>query len=395
MGFYEEDKKYVLNTYKRIPVEIEKGQGGYVWDVNGKKYLDFFSGIAVLHLGHNHKELSKRIKDQIDKYMHLSNYFASEPVVALAKKLVDNTFATKVFFTNSGTESNEGALKMAVKWGREINKDKIEVVSSLNSFHGRSTGGLALTGQPEKQEPFSGLLPKVKHFDYNSIESLKKVVNENTCAIFLEAIQGEGGIVELDKNFVNELNKLKKEFNFLVIMDEIQAGLGRTTRELLAFEAYGVEADIATLAKGIGGGLPLGAILVGEKVEGTFTFGDHGTTFGGNPVACAGGNYILELMTDKIFMDKVAENADYLREKVEGLRDKYNHIIKEVRGRGFMLGLEMGSYAEKVRVEGLEKGMLLNVTAKSVLRLIPRIDIPKEEIDEFLTKFEEILKSFN
>lgn len=395
MGFYEEDKKYVLNTYKRIPVEIEKGQGGYVWDVNGKKYLDFFSGIAVLHLGHNHKELSKRIKDQIDKYMHLSNYFASEPVVALAKKLVDNTFATKVFFTNSGTESNEGALKMAVKWGREINKDKIEVVSSLNSFHGRSTGGLALTGQPEKQEPFNGLLPKVKHFDYNSIESLKKVVNENTCAIFLEAIQGEGGIVELDKNFVNELNKLKKEFNFLVIMDEIQAGLGRTARELLAFEAYGVEADIATLAKGIGGGLPLGAILVGEKVEGTFTFGDHGTTFGGNPVACAGGNYILELMTDKIFMDKVTENADYLREKLEGLRDKYNHIIKEIRGRGFMLGLEMGSYAETARVEGIEKGMLLNVTAKSVLRLIPRIDIPKEEIDEFLLKFEEILKSFN
>ncbi len=395
MGFYEEDKKYVLNTYKRIPIEIERGEGGYVWDVNGKKYLDFFSGIAVLHLGHNHKELSNRIKNQIDQYMHLSNYFVSEPVVALAKKLVENTFASKVFFTNSGTESNEGALKMAVKWGREIKSEKIEVVSSFNSFHGRSTGGLALTGQPEKQEPFAGLLPKIKHFDYNNIESLKKVVNENTCAVFLEAIQGEGGIIELDRQFAKELNKLKKEYNFLIIMDEIQAGLGRTARELLAFEAYGVEADIATLAKGLGGGLPLGAILVGETVENTFTFGDHGTTFGGNPVACAGGNYILQLMTDKFYMDKVIENADYLRDKLEELATKYKDIIKEVRGRGFMLGLEMGEYAEKTRVEALAKGMLLNVTAKSVLRLIPRIDVPKEEINEFITKFEDILKSFN
>lgn len=394
MGFYEEDKKYVLNTYKRIPVEIVKGEGGYVWDVNDKKYLDFFSGIAVLHLGHNHPELTKRVKDQIDKYMHLSNYFASEPVVELAKKLVENTFAEKVFFTNSGTESNEGALKMAIKWGSEISEDKVEVVSSLNSFHGRSTGGLALTGQPEKQLPFAGLLPKFKHFDFNNIESLKEVVNENTCAVFLEAIQGEGGIVELDKDFVNELHKLQEEYNFLIIMDEIQAGLGRTAKEVLAFEAYGVKADISTIAKGIGGGLPLGAILVGKKVESTFTFGDHGTTFGGNPVACAAGSYILECITDKKFMEKVSENADYLREKVEGLMAKYSNIITEVRGRGFMLGLEMGEYAEKARVEALEKGMLLNVTAKSVLRLIPRIDIPKSEIDEFLAKFEEILKGF-
>lgn len=393
MGFYEKDKEYVLNTYKRIPVEIVRGEGGYVWDVNGKKYLDFFSGIAVLHLGHNNKELNDKVKAQIDKYMHLSNYFASEPVVELAKKLVENSFAEKIFFTNSGTESTEGALKMAVKWGREIKKGKVEVLSSLNSFHGRSTGGLALTGQPEKQVPFEGLLPKFKHFDYNDIESFKSMVNENTCAIFLEGIQGEGGIVELDREFVKEMKKLQDKYNFLIIMDEIQAGLRRTAYELFAYEAYGVEPDIVTLAKGLGGGLPLGAILIGEKAVNTFTFGDHGTTFGGNPVACAAGNYIMSLMTDEDFVKKIEENAGYFRSKLEGLKNKYS-VIEEIRGRGFMIGLEMGEYAEKTKNAALEKGMLLNVTAKTVLRLIPRINIPKEEIDEFIHKFEEILKTF-
>jgi acetylornithine/N-succinyldiaminopimelate aminotransferase len=393
MGFYEKDKEYVLNTYKRIPVEIVRGEGGYVWDVNGKKYLDFFSGIAVLHLGHNNKELNDKVKAQIDKYMHLSNYFASEPVVELAKKLVENSFAEKIFFTNSGTESTEGALKMAVKWGREIKKEKVEVLSSLNSFHGRSTGGLALTGQPEKQVPFEGLLPKFKHFNYNDIESFKAMLNENTCAVFLEAIQGEGGIVELDREFVKEMKKLQAKYNFLIIMDEIQAGLRRTAYELFAYEAYGVEPDIVTLAKGLGGGLPLGAILIGEKAVNTFGLGDHGTTFGGNPVACAAGNHIMSLMCDDDFVKKIEENAGYFRSKLEGLKNKYS-VIEEIRGRGFMIGLEMGEYAEKTKNVALEKGMLLNVTAKTVLRLIPRINIPKEEIDEFVNKFEEILKTF-
>ena len=393
MGFYEKDKEYVLNTYKRIPVEIVRGEGGYVWDVDGKKYLDFFSGIAVLHLGHNNKELNDKVKAQIDKYMHLSNYFASEPVVELAKKLVENSFAEKIFFTNSGTESTEGALKMAVKWGREIKKEKVEVLSSLNSFHGRSTGGLALTGQPEKQVPFEGLLPKFKHFNYNDIESFKAMVNENTCAVFLEAIQGEGGIVELDREFVKEMKKLQAKYNFLIIMDEIQAGLRRTAYELFAYEAYGVEPDIVTLAKGLGGGLPLGAILIGEKAVNTFGLGDHGTTFGGNPVACAAGNYIMSLITDEDFVKKIEENAGYFRSKLEGLKNKYS-VIEEIRGRGFMIGLEMGEYSEKTKSAALEKGMLLNVTAKTILRLIPRINIPKEEIDEFLSKFEEILKTF-
>lgn len=394
MSFYEIDKKYVLNTYKRTPLDIVKGDGGYLYDSNGEKYLDMYSGIAVLHLGHNDKGLNEAIINQLNRYAHLSNYFASEPVVELAKKLVDNSFASKVFFANSGTEANEGALKLAVKWGKEINKDKTEVISTLNGFHGRSTGALALTGQPTKQEPFSSILPKVKYINYNSIEDLKATVNENTCAIFLEAIQGEGGIIELDTEFVKALHELREKYNFLIIMDEIQAGLGRTAKELFAFEAYGVKPDLATLAKGIGGGLPLGVILVSEKLENVFKPGDHGTTFGGNPVACSAGNYIMSKVLDKEFMAKVSENADYLRNKVEELKAKYPSIITDIRGRGFMLGLEMDKYAELTKEKAFEKNMLLNVTSSTVLRLIPRINITKSELDEFLTKFEEILKTF-
>lgn len=392
MSFYELDKKYLLNTYKRIALDVVRGEGGYLYDVKGEKYLDMFSGIAVLHLGHNDKGLNDAIIHQLNNYSHLSNYFASEPVVELAKKLVDNSFASKVFFANSGTEANEGALKLAVKWGKEQNKT--EVISTLNGFHGRSTGALALTGQPTKQEPFSSILPKVNYINYNSIEDLKAIVNENTCAIFLEAIQGEGGIVELDREFIKVLHELREKYNFLIIMDEIQAGLGRTAKELFAFEAYGVKPDLATLAKGIGGGLPLGAILVSEKLENVFKPGDHGTTFGGNPLACAAGNYILSKVTDKEFMTEVENNADYLRNTLESLKSKYPNIIKDIRGRGFMLGLEMGEFAEKAKEKGFEKNMLLNVTSTTVLRLIPRININKTELDEFLGKFEEILKEF-
>lgn len=394
MSFYEIDKKYVLNTYKRTPLDIVKGDGGYLYDSSGKKYLDMYSGIAVLHLGHNDKGLNDAIISQLNRYAHLSNYFASEPVVELAKKLVDNSFASKVFFANSGTEANEGALKLAVKWGKEINKDKTEVISTLNGFHGRSTGALALTGQPTKQEPFSSILPKVKYINYNSIEDLKATVNKNTCAIFLEAIQGEGGIIELDSEFVKVLHELREKYNFLIIMDEIQAGLGRTAKELFAFEAYGVKPDLATLAKGIGGGLPLGVLLVSEKLENVFKPGDHGTTFGGNPVACSAGNYIMSKVLDKEFMANVSENADYLRNKLEELKAKYPNTITDIRGRGFMLGLEMDKYAELTKEKAFEKNMLLNVTSSTVLRLIPRINVTKSELDEFLTKFEEILKTF-
>ncbi len=393
MNYYELDKEYVLNTYKRIPLNVTSAKGGYVYDENGKKYLDMYSGIAVLHLGHCDEGLENVMINQIKKYVHLSNYFSSEPVVELAKKFVENTFANKVFFANSGTEANEGALKLAVKWGKETKGDNIEIISTLNGFHGRTTGALALTGQPDKQTPFSTILPNVKYIKYNNIEDLKNVVNENTCAIFLEAIQGEGGIVELNTEFVKVLHELKEKYNFLIVMDEIQAGLGRTANELFAYEAYGVNPDIVTVAKGVGGGLPLGAILVSEKLENVFKPGDHGTTFGGNPVACAAGNYILSKVLDKDFMLEVKNNAEYLRDSLNTLKDKYPQYITNITGRGYMLGLQMGEYANIVKDKGFEENLLLNVTSGTVLRLLPRINMPKVEIDEFLNKFENILKN--
>lgn len=392
MTLYEQDTKYILNTYKRIPLEFDYGDGGYLYTKDGKKYLDFFSGIAVNQFGHNDPELKKRMIDQINKYVHLSNYFISDPVVELAKLLVENSFASKVFFANTGTESNEGALKIAVKWGASINENKTEIISALNGFHGRTTGALALTGQPDKQKPFASILPKVKHFEYNSIDSIKKIINENTCAVFLEMIQGEGGIVDLDQDFLNELLELKAKYNFLIIADEIQAGFGRTT-DLFAFEKYGFEPDMATIAKALGGGLPLGAILVSEKLENVLQPGEHGTTFGGNPVACAAGLYMMEKLTDKKFMAEVKINADYMMTKLQELKTKYP-LIKKISGRGYMVGVEVGDAAMSIKDKAMDMGMLLNVTSGTVVRLIPRINVPKNEIDEFLTKFEEILKEF-
>ncbi|TDT72365.1 acetylornithine aminotransferase [Hypnocyclicus thermotrophus] len=392
--FYEEDKKYILNTYKRIPIEFAYGDGGYLFTYSDEKYLDFFSGIAVNQLGHNNEGIKNAIKEQLNKYLHLSNYFIQEPVVKLAKLLVENSFASKVFFTNSGAESNEGALKLAVKWGRNININKTSIVSALNGFHGRTTGSLALTGQPEKQKPFQSILPKVNHFIYNDIDSLREIVNENTCCVFLETIQGEGGVVDISEEFLNALIDLKNRYNFLIIVDDIQAGLFRTT-ELFSYMKYkNFIPDILTTAKAIGGGLPLGAILVSEKLENVFVPGDHGTTFGGNPVACAAGVYLLQTLTNEDFIDKSKSIAKYLYKNLLKLKEKYP-IIKGIKGRGYMLGLEVGNFANTIKDMALERKMLLNVTNNTVVRLLPRVNSTKEEIDEFLSKFEDILNKIS
>ncbi|MBM6838238.1 aminotransferase class III-fold pyridoxal phosphate-dependent enzyme, partial [Clostridium saudiense] len=263
-----------------------------IYDKDNNKYLDMYSGISVNNLGYD-KGVATAIKKQVDKYIHLSNYFVSEPTVNLAKLLVDNSFAAKVYFSNSGTEANEGALKLCRKYGRSISADKFEILSALNSFHGRTCGGLTLTGQEKYQRDFKPLLSGVNYFEFNNIESLRKSVNKNTCAVFLEIIQGEGGIIEVSQEFINEVVRLSKIYNFLIVIDEIQTGIGRSG-DLFAFEKYNFNPDIVTLAKSIGGGLPLGAILVSERLEKVLKIGDHGSTFGGNPVACAAGEFILD-----------------------------------------------------------------------------------------------------
>lgn len=375
----ERDKEYILNVYKRLPLEVEKASGSYLIDVSGEKYLDFTSGISVNNFGYD-QELVDVMINQMSKYMHISNSFVSTPVVDLANKLVDNTFANKVFYTNSGTEAIEAALKLVKKYGNINNKS--EILSAYNSFHGRTIGSLSITGQEKYQKSFRPLLDSVNHFEYNNIESFKNCISKNTLAVFLELVQGEGGVIPLDKKFLEEMLKLRAEYGFLIVIDEAQTGLGRCGK-LFAYQQYDFEPDIITVAKFIGGGLPLGAVLLNEKLENIFTFGDHGSTFGGNPVACAGGNYILEKLTEIEFIEELKLGEIYLWERIRVLQEKYPTIIKEVRGLGMMIGMECGGYALEIKEKALEEGLILNVTSQTVIRLLPNLKISKAEIDEF------------
>lgn len=389
---HDNDKKYILNLYNRLNLEVERADGVYLYDKNNNKYLDMYSGISVNNLGYD-KEIANVIKNQVDKYIHLSNYFVSEPTVNLAKLLVDNSFASKVYFSNSGTEANEAAIKLCRKYGRKINDNKIEILSALNSFHGRTYGGLTLTGQEKYQNDFKPLLSGVNYFEFNNIESLRDKVSENTCAVFLEVIQGEGGIVEVSQEFMNELVKLSKTHNFLIVIDEIQTGIGRSG-DLFAFEKYNITPDIVTLAKSIGGGLPLGAMLVNEKLEEVLKVGDHGSTFGGNPVACAAGAYVLDKIVNTDLLKEVKEKSNYLLNELENIKEEFPTLIKEIRGRGMMIGIDVGENAIAIRDCALDNRLLLNVTNKTIIRLLPSLCISNSEINEFLEKFREVLKSF-
>lgn len=388
-SLHENDKKYILNLYNRLNLEVERAEGVYIYDKDNNKYLDMYSGISVNNLGYD-EGIATAIKNQVDKYIHLSNYFVSEPTVNLAKLLVDNSFASKVYFSNSGTEANEGALKLCRKYGRSISEDKIEVLSALNSFHGRTCGGLTLTGQEKYQKDFKPLLPGVNYFEFNNIDSLRERVNKNTCAVFLEVIQGEGGIVEVSQEFINEVVKLSKIYDFLIVIDEIQTGIGRSG-DLFAFEKYNFNPDIVTLAKSIGGGLPLGAILVSERLEGILKIGDHGSTFGGNPVACAAGEFVLDKVINTNLLDEVREKSKYILEELEKIKKDFPTLIKEIRGRGMMIGVDVGENAVSIRDNAMGNNLLLNVTNKTVIRLLPPLCISYNEINEFLEKFRDIL----
>lgn len=385
----EQDKKYILNTYNRSDLIIDKGEGSYLYDIDGREYLDMYSGISVNNLGHD-KGIVEAMINQASKYMHLSNYFVSEPVINLAKLFVENTFASKVFFTNSGTESNEAAIKLCRKYGKQFSNNKYELLSAYNSFHGRTNGGLSLTGQEKYQKEFMPLIPGVSHFEYNNIESLKEKVNQNTCGLFLEVIQGEGGIVEASQEFIDEVVRLSKEYNFLVVIDEVQTGMGRTG-DLLAYEKYNFTPDLVTVSKSVGGGIPLGAMLVSEGIEDILKPGDHGSTFGGNPVSCACGEYVMDKLVNTNLCREVKQKGDYLITQLNNLKDKYPKVIKEVRGRGLMIGVDVGEYANNIKKMAQEKKVLLNSTSNTIIRLLPSLYITKDEMNKFLTIFEEVI----
>jgi acetylornithine/N-succinyldiaminopimelate aminotransferase len=388
MNRIERDKNAILNTYKRLPIVIDRAEGHELIDENGVRYLDFFSGIAVNNLGHD-PEVVKAIHEQVDRYLHLSNYFASEPAVELAELLVDNSFASKVFFTNSGAESVEAAIKMVRKWGKA--NGKMTMLSANGAFHGRTMGALGLTAKPNYQEPFMPLLFGIAHFEMNDIDSIRERVNADTAAVFLEMIQGEGGVRPIDQVFMDEIIRLREEFGFLLVVDEIQTGLGRTGT-LFAYEQYGIVPDLVCTAKALGGGLPLGGLLVSEALTGVWVPGNHGTTFGGNPVASAAGIALVTKLLEVGFLDEVNRKSRCIVSGLEELNVEFPGVIREIRGFGMMIGVDVGEAAPQLQEAFLKRHCLVNTTSGTVLRLIPALNIGDEEIQQFLDIFREILK---
>ena len=374
---------YFINTFTRQPIVLDHGEGVKVTDIDGNEYLDMFAGIAVNALGHNHPKLVKAIQDQAEKLIHVSSIYYNEPALVYAKKLIDLTTFDRIFYANSGAEANEGAIKLAVKY-----TGKSEVISTVDSFHGRTIMTLAATGHDEYHEPFKAILPKgFINVPYNDIDAIKDAITENTAAIIVEPIQGEGGVNIPDIGYLKEIEKICNEKDIVFIVDEVQTGFGRCGT-LFAHELFDVKPDIMTMAKGIGGGVPMGGILATEKVAGAFVPGDHGTTFGGGPLVCAAANAVLDEILAENILDNVNEVGDYFIEELKKL-DK--EIIAEVRGKGLMVGLELtkpgAEYVDKLR----EKGFLINCTAGNVLRFVPPLIITKEEIDEFVKALDETL----
>jgi acetylornithine/succinyldiaminopimelate/putrescine aminotransferase len=377
---------YFLPFTKQLDIDIEKGEGVYLFDKAGEKYLDFFSGMGVNALGHKHPKVQNAIKKQIERNLHLFAYFPQDVHYDLSRKLVDNSHFSRVFFTNSGTESIEGALKLLKKWGNQHGKN--EIVCFNGGFHGRTLGALSVTAQKSKQEPFYPLLDGIISID-KTISELEKSVNEKTTAVMLELITGEGGIYPTSQKFIDKLVKLRQKFGFKILVDDIQAGIGRTGK-LFSFEHFGFDPDLLVVAKAIGGGLPLGAILIPENLRNVFVAGEHGTTFGGNPLACATGNAVIDELLSGL-LEKVEENGKYLKEKLHELKEKYS-VIEEIRGMGLMIGIHVGKIAPQLMNECLNNKMIVNATQGNTIRFLPPLIVEKKEIDEALFIFEKSLK---
>ena len=374
---------YFINTFTRQPVVLSHGDGVKVTDIEGNEYIDMFAGIAVNCLGHNHPKLVNAIKDQASKLIHVSSIYYNEPALTYAKKLIDLTSFDRIFYANSGAEANEGAIKLAVKY-----TGKSEVISAVDSFHGRTIMTLAATGHDEYHEPFKAVLPQgFINVPYNDIEAIKDAVSENTAAIIIEVIQGEGGVNIASEEYLKEVEKICKDNGIVFIVDEVQTGFGRCGI-LFAHELYGIKPDIMTMAKGIGGGVPMGGILATEEIASAFVPGDHGTTFGGGPLVCAAANAVLDTIIEDNILDNVNDVGEYFISELKKL-DK--DIIADVRGKGLMVGLELkeagAAYVDKLRKEGF----LINCTADKVLRFVPPLIITKDEIDMFVKALDEIL----
>ena len=380
----EQNKDYIMSTYASFPIALENGDGVYVWDVEGKKYIDFVSGIAVNCLGYNDEEFIKSITEQFTKIHHASNLYLTKPSIELARLLVENSDFDKVFFCNSGTESVEAGLKLSSKYGNaKKGEDCYEIITMINSFHGRTLGSITATGQKKYQEGFGPLLPGVKYATYNDFETLESMVSEKTCAIVLEVIQGEGGVYQADKEYLQKVRELCDKNDIVLMFDEVQTGIGRTGK-LFGYQIHGVKPDIICLAKGLGGGIPIGAMMATDKVASVFEPGNHASTFGGNPIATTAGVNILNRLINDGILENVEKQGEYLREKLQELKGKYP-VIKEIRGCGLIQGIELDTPGSELTNKCIEKGLLLVGAGPSVVRFLPPLIINSKEIDEAIS----------
>jgi predicted acetylornithine/succinylornithine family transaminase len=390
----EQSEKIFIPTYSRFPIILRKGRGVRVWDVNGKEYLDFLAGIAVNVLGHCPRKVVMAVQKQVQRLIHVSNLYYTEPQLNLAKILIQNSFADRVFFCNSGTEANEGALKLArIYMKNKFGQKRYEFIAAKNSFHGRTFGSLSVTGQEKYHQGFEPLLQGIKFVPFNDADAIEKEINEKTCAVILEPIQAEGGINIPSKNYLKKVREICNKHQILLILDEVQTGMGRTGK-LFAYEHFGIEPDIMTLAKGLGGGIPIGAILTKEEIAKAFGPKTHASTFGGNPVACASAVATLEtILEDGYLLDYCQRISKYFIKKVSAMKEKYPEKIKEIRGMGLLVGIELNFNGNDIVKKCMEKGLLIGTAGDgSVLRFTPPLIIEKEDVDEAISILDKVIR---
>ncbi|XQN74599.1 acetylornithine transaminase [Methanothermococcus sp. Ax23] len=387
----EEDEKYIMKTYGRLPVVLVKGEGMYVEDINGRKYLDFLAGIAVNNIGHCNPEVVETIKKQAETLMHTSNIYYIVPQVKLAKKLVELSGLDRAFFSNSGAEANEAAIKLARKYGKNNGIGEGEIITMEHSFHGRTLTTITATAKPKYQEGYEPLPRGFKYVSFNDLEALKENITNKTTAIMLEPVQGEGGVYIADKDYLKGVRDLCDDKNIVLIFDEVQCGMGRTGK-MFAYEHYNIKPDILTLAKALGAGFPIGATLAKEEIADAFTPGSHGTTFGGNQLACASAYASVSIVEE--LLQNTQKMGDYFITKLKNLKDKYP-FIKEIRGMGLMIGMELSFNGGDIVKKMLEKGYLINCTSDTVLRFLPPLIVKKEHIDELVDALDEVFSEIN
>ncbi len=379
--------KYIMNTYKRVPFCLEKAKGAKVWNIDGKTYLDFFPGWAVSGIGHCHPLVANAVAKQAKSLMHVSNNYYSELQANLAKKIIEESFPGKVFFANSGAEANEAAVKLARKYGHD--KGRYEIITMAKSFHGRTLGMIAATGQDKVKNGFEPLPEGFVHIPFNDMEAVKEAINEKTIAIMFEPIQCEGGINIAGKEYMQGVRRVCDEKDIIMILDEVQTGMGRTGT-MFCYQQYGITPDVITLAKSLGGGVPIGACVAREKFQDVLTPGTHASTFGGSPLVCAAALAVFKAISEDKLLQNTKKMATYLNKKLQGLKRKH-HFIKEIRSMGLVIGVELSINGDDIYKSCLDEGLLINCTQETVLRIMPPMTVNKSEIDKAVSILGKVL----